>query len=124
MRRDQRVRAVVAHGIAITVALPLLTILAGCNKAPEPKALEEIQTRGELRVVTINSPTSYYLGTHGAEGLEFGLARAYAQKLGVTLVITPVANMAAMQAELVAGNADIAAAQLSADDTWLEAGAA
>ena len=122
MRRDQRVRAVVAHGIAITVALPLLTILAGCNKAPEPKALEEIQTRGELRVVTINSPTSYYLGTHGAEGLEFGLARAYAKTLGVTLVITPVPNAAAMQAELVAGNADIAAAQLSADDTWLKAG--
>jgi len=122
MRRDQRVRAVVAHGIAITVALPLLTILAGCNKAPEPKALEEIQTRGELRVVTINSPTSYYLGTHGAEGLEFGLARAYAKTLGVTLVITPVPNAAAMQAELVSGNADIAAAQLSADDTWLKAG--
>jgi len=122
MHRDQRTRAVVAPGIALTVALPLLTILAGCNKAPEPKALEEIQTRGELRVVTVNSPTSYYLGTHGAEGLEFGLARAYARKLGVTLVITPVANAAAMQVELAAGNADIAAAQLSADEAWLKAG--
>ncbi|MEJ1961331.1 MAG: membrane-bound lytic murein transglycosylase MltF [Gammaproteobacteria bacterium] len=122
MRRDQRLRAVVAPGIAITVALPLLTILAGCNKAPEPKALEEIQTRGELRVVTVNSPTSYYLGTHGAEGLEFGLARAYARKLGVTLVITPAPNAAAMQTELAAGRADIAAAQLTADDAWLKAG--
>ena len=63
-------------------------------------ALEEIRARGELRVVTINSPTSYYLGTHGAEGLEFALARAFAQELGVTLVISPVANVAAMQAEL------------------------
>src|SRR5882672_2463194 len=121
MHRDQRTRAVVAPGIALTVALPVLAILAGCNKAPEPKALEEIQTRGELRVVTVNSPTSYYLGTHGAEGLEFGLARAYARKLGVTLVITPVANAAAMQVELAAGNADIAAAQLSADEAWLKA---
>src|SRR4051794_15746131 len=91
----------VAFGIALSVALGLLTQLAGCNKEPEsPRVLDEIRTRGELRVVTVNSPTSYYLGTHGAEGLEFGLARAYAQKLGVTLVITPVANTVAMQAEL------------------------
>jgi membrane-bound lytic murein transglycosylase F len=112
----------VAVGIALSVALGLLTQLAGCHKEPEPQALDEIRTRGELRVVTVNSPTSYYLGTHGAEGLEFGLARAYAQKLGVTLVITPVANTVAMQAELAAGHADVAAAQLSADDAWLAAG--
>lgn len=122
MRWNQRPPAV-AFGIALSVALCLLTQLAACNKEPPvPKALDEIRTRGELRVVTINSPTSYYLGTHGAEGLEFGLARAYAQKLGVTLVITPVANMAAMQAELASGHVDIAAAQLSADDAWLAAG--
>jgi membrane-bound lytic murein transglycosylase F len=120
--RDERVPAVVAFGNAI-MALSLLTLLAGCNRAPpEPKALDEIRARGELRVVTINSPTSYYLGTHGAEGLEFGLTRTYAQKLGVTLVITPVANIAAMQAELAAGHVDIAAAQLTADDAWLKAG--
>jgi membrane-bound lytic murein transglycosylase F len=112
----------VAFGIALSVAFGLLTQLAGCHKEPEPRALDEIRTRGELRVVTVNSPTSYYLGTHGAEGLEFGLARAYAQKLGVTLVITPVANTVAMQAEVAAGHADIAAAQLSADEAWLAAG--
>src|SRR5688500_9524406 len=100
MRRDERTPAVVALGIALMVAMSLLTMLAGCTKAPEvPKALDEIRARGELRVVTINSPTSYYLGAHGAEGLEFGLTRAFAQKLGVTLVITPVANAAAMQVE-------------------------
>jgi membrane-bound lytic murein transglycosylase F len=124
MRRDQRTPAVVAIGIALSVALPLLTQLAGCTKAPAPRALEEIQQRGELRVVTVNSPTSYYLGTHGAEGLEFDLTRAYAQRLGVTLVITPLPNITAMQTELAAGRADIAAAQLSADDAWLAAGEA
>src|SRR5688572_10400377 len=123
MRRDERRPAVVAAGIALKVALPLLTMLAGCTKAPPaPKALDEIRSRGELRVVTVNSPTSYYLGAHGAEGLEFSLTRAYAQKLGVTLVITPVVNITAMQKELEASRADIAAAQLTADEAWLRAG--
>jgi membrane-bound lytic murein transglycosylase F len=119
--RDQRTPAVVAIGIALSVALPLLTQLAACTKAPEPRALQEIQERGELRVVTVNSPTTYYLGAHGAEGLEFSLARDYAQRLGVTLVITPLPHNAAMQAELAAGRADIAAAQVSADEAWLQA---
>ena len=122
MHRDERTRAVVRLGIALLGVVALVTQLAGCNEAAEPKALDEIRQRGELRVVTVNSPTSYYLGTHGAEGLEFGLARTYAQKLGVTLVITPVANAAAMQTEIANGRVDIAAAQISADDAWLKAG--
>ena len=141
MRRDQRTPAVVAR--AITMAgetathtaravarvarrlawgAPLFLLLSGCGQHPEPRTLDEIRARGELRVVTVNSPTSYYLGTHGAEGLEFALTRAFAKELGVTLVITPVANVAAMQAELASKRADIAAAQLTADSTWSRAG--
>ena len=92
--------------------------LTGCTSPEPPAALEEIRTRGELRVVTINNPTSYYLGTHGAEGLEFALVRAFAQELGVTLIMTPVASQSAMQVELANKRADIAAAQLTADPSW------
>ena len=125
MRRVERAPTVAASGstaLILGLALPLLSTLAACNRAPEPRAVEEIRLRGELRVVTVNSPTSYYLGTHGAEGLEFGLVRVFSKKLGVALVITPVANVAAMQAEIAAGQADIAAAQLTADEAWLKAG--
>jgi membrane-bound lytic murein transglycosylase F len=110
--------------VARAAARSLLLILpfAGCTPQTVPQALEQIRSRGELRVVTVNSPTSYYLGTHGAEGLEFALTRAFAKELGVTLVITPVANQAAMQVELATGRADIAAAQLTADATWLFVG--
>src|SRR6185436_18022752 len=44
------------------------------------------------------------------------------QKLGVTLVISPVANVQALQAELASRKADIAAAQLTADAGWLAIG--
>jgi membrane-bound lytic murein transglycosylase F len=123
MHRTERAPAVAASGIALLLALPLLTTLAACTRAaPQPKALDQIRLRGELRVVTINSPTTYYLGTHGAEGLEFDLARAFSKKLGVALVINPVENMAAMRAQIAMGAADIAAAQLTADDAWIRAG--
>jgi peptidoglycan lytic transglycosylase F len=107
-----------ATRLAIGATSVLCLGLAACKPPEPPAALEEIHARGELRVVTVNSPTSYYLGTHGAEGLEFALVRAFAQELGVTLVMTPVANQAAMQVELASKRADIAAAQLTADASW------
>jgi membrane-bound lytic murein transglycosylase F len=109
--------------MAALLILPLL--LAGCQREQgEPRSLDEIRSRGELRVVTINRPTTYYLGANGAEGLEFMLARAFAQELGVTLVMSPVASINALQTELASGRADIAAAQLSADAGWLRVGEA
>ncbi|MEP7243796.1 MAG: membrane-bound lytic murein transglycosylase MltF [Gammaproteobacteria bacterium] len=124
MRRDERSPAAIAIAVpaamtAVAIAVTMLfLLLAGCARDPKPRVLDEIRARGELRVVTINSPTSYYLGTHGAEGLEFALARTFAKDLGVTLVITPVANTAAMQVELASNRADIAAAQLTSDPGW------
>jgi membrane-bound lytic murein transglycosylase F len=121
MRRDERSAAAI-RALPVTATTVLFLGLAACSPQGPPRSLDEIRARGELRVVTINSPTSYYLGTHGAEGLEFALTRDFAQELGVTLVITPVANVAAMQAELAAKRADIAAAQLTADAGWLFVG--
>lgn len=108
----------------VTTLTSALMLLGGCQKPEAPHALDEVRARGELRVVTINSPTTYYLGTHGAEGLEFTLARAFARQLGVSLVVSPVANVAALQAALAEKRADIAAAQLTADKSWARVGLA
>jgi peptidoglycan lytic transglycosylase F len=96
--------------------------LASCK--PAPPALEQIRARHELRVVTLNLPTCYYLGSQGTEGLEFELARQFAAKLGVSLSMYPVANERAMQAALASGRADIAAAQLTVTPDWRHAGKA
>jgi peptidoglycan lytic transglycosylase F len=97
-------------------------LLASCK--PAPPALEQIRARHELRVVTLNLPTCYYLGSQGTEGLEFELARQFAAKLGVSLSMYPVANERAMQAALASGRADIAAAQLTVTSDWRHAGKA
>ena len=109
--RGPRSRALppAARAIALTAAA---IFLASCK--PAPPYLEQVRSRHELRVVTLNLPTCYYLGSQGTEGLEFELARSFASQLGVTLSMYPVANERAMQAELASGRADIAAAQLTA----------
>lgn len=101
------------------LALSLATALAGC--APETSRLEQIRLRGQLRVATLNQPTAYYLGANGAQGYEYRLARAFAQRLNVQLVIQPVNDVADLREALRSGQADVVAAQLSADDSWRRA---
>jgi membrane-bound lytic murein transglycosylase F len=111
------------RALALAAVVLLLSVLPGCGKFEPPaiferSALAEIRARGELRVVTLNLPTCYYLGAQGTEGLEFDLATAYAAYLGVKLHMYPVANEHALQAELAAGRADIAAASLTGTPEW------
>jgi membrane-bound lytic murein transglycosylase F len=84
--------------------------------------LDQIRAQGELRVVTLNLPTCYYIGPQGPTGLEYDLARKFADELGVRLKIFTVPNQAALQAALASGRADIAAAQISADAAWRQVG--
>lgn len=111
------------RAFALAAVVVLVAICGGCGKLKAPaiferNALEQIRARGEVRVVTLNLPTCYYLGAQGTEGLEFDLATAYAAKLGVRLTMYPVANERALQAELAAGRADIAAASLTNTAEW------
>lgn len=53
--------------------------------ASEHTLLQQIKARGELRVVTRHSPTTYYENARGeGVGLEYDLVRAFAEELGVT----------------------------------------
>ncbi|MBV8403955.1 MAG: membrane-bound lytic murein transglycosylase MltF [Gammaproteobacteria bacterium] len=96
----------------------LAALVLGACSPPAPPALDAIRARGELRVATLNLPTCYYLGAQGTEGLEFELASDYAARLGVKLNMYPLANERALQAELAAGRADIAAASLTSTPEW------
>jgi membrane-bound lytic murein transglycosylase F len=100
--------------------LAAVALLAGCSHPNS--SLEQIRARGELRVVTLNSPTSYYLGAHGPQGFEYRLAAAFARELGVPLVMKSVPNAAAMRTALSRGRADLAAAQISPDEDWRDIG--
>ncbi len=109
---------------ALLASVSAALLLGGCMPAPHPGALAQVRARHVLRVVTLNAPTSYYLGAHGAQGFEFRLASGFAHGLGVSLQIDPVLDAAAMRAALAEGRADMAAAQLTADAHWREFGIA
>ena len=131
---EQRARAARGRGVycrssrdrgarGATAAAVAALLLAGCAQ-PSQSALAQIRARHELRVVTLNAPTSYYLGAHGPRGLEYRLASAFAQQLGVKLQIEPVLDAAAMRAALAQGRADIAAAGITAEGAWRGVGVA
>jgi membrane-bound lytic murein transglycosylase F len=98
-----------------TIVSAVLT-LSSC--APPPTTLEQIAARGELRVATLNSPTTYYLGAQGPEGLEYALASAFAEQLGVRLAMRPYANEQELMRALESGAADIVAAQITYRGDW------
>jgi membrane-bound lytic murein transglycosylase F len=75
-----------------------------------------------LRVVTLNSPTTYYLGTNGPEGFEYRLLASFAAKLGLSLQVQTVPDIATLRAALADGSADLAAAQITADREWRRVG--
>ena len=108
----------------LRVALSCASLLLSAGCSPEPTGLSQLRARGELRVATVNEPTAYYLGAHGPQGFEYRLARAFADSLGVQLIIEPAPDRARLRQMLLDGSADIAAAQITADEGWKRAGLA
>lgn len=70
-------------------------LLSACQIESEPKSeFELIQERGVLRVGTLNNQLSYYIGPDGPAGLDYELARKFAEQLGVKLEIKPAFRQA------------------------------
>jgi membrane-bound lytic murein transglycosylase F len=82
--------------------------------------LDQVLETGELRVVTRDSPTAYIITSDGPSGPEFDLAQAFADDLGVALVMDPVASISEILPRLVSGKSHMAAAGLSITDTRRE----
>jgi len=99
-----------------------LAALQGCDG--QPSGLAQIKARGDLRMATLNEPTSYYLGAHGPQGFEYRLARAFTDSLGVQLIIVPARDRSNLRELISDGSADIVAAQLTVDGVWKRAGLA
>ncbi|OIN27171.1 lytic transglycosylase F [Vibrio barjaei] len=88
--------------------------MAGCQIDSDPKSeLENIKERGVLRVGTLNNQLSYYIGPDGPTGLDYELARQFADELGVRLEMKPAYRQASLFPALQKGEIDIIAAGLS-----------
>jgi membrane-bound lytic murein transglycosylase F len=97
--------------LKIALAIIAALLLGTCSQPPT--VLEQIIRDGELRVVTRNLPSAYYLGAEGPQGPEYELASRFAKELGVRLFIYSVPNVADAMRELESRRAHIAAAGLT-----------
>jgi membrane-bound lytic murein transglycosylase F len=76
-------------------------------------SVEQVRNDGEIKVLTRNGPTTYFIGPHGPTGLEYELLQAFANHLGVKINIVVEDNLETMMDTIANGNAHIAAAGLT-----------
>lgn len=97
------------------LSLVLITVgVVGCQIDSYPKSeLDKIRDRGVLRVGTLNNQLSYYIGPDGPTGLDYELARVFADQLGVKLEMKPAYRISNLFPALKSGEIDMIAAGLS-----------
>jgi len=89
----------------------LALVLNAC--APQKNLLEQVKDSGELRVLTRNAATTYYIGPHGHTGPEYDLIQAFAEHLGVSVNLVVEDNLQVILDKITNGDAHIAAAGLT-----------
>ena len=99
--------------------IAILAALIGTCSSP-PSMLDQVIQQGELRVVTRDTPTSYFVGPDGPAGPEYDLVRGFAEELGVTLVIETVESISEILPHVNEGKSHMAAAGLSMTDSRRE----
>lgn len=78
----------------------------------EESQIQKIQARGVLNVATLNATPYYYKGSNGPGGLDYELAKLFAEYLGVKLNVETKHNITNLFPELENQQADILAAGL------------
>ncbi len=95
----------------LLIYIAVAALLGTCSSPPA--LLDQVLEIGELRVVTRDSPSSYVIGPDGPSGPEFDLVQAFADELGVALIIEPVTSVSEIVPRLLSGRVHMAAAGLS-----------
>ena len=93
------------------MALVAAACLGACSSHPSPPKLVRLpqQKHDELVVLTRNSPTTYYQGAQGPAGIEYDMARDFADYLGLRLKIRVVPHERGLMKALAAGDGDLVA---------------
>ena len=97
----------------LAIFLSFSALVAGYLSITPLSQLQQVINNGELRVVTRNAATTYYQDRTGPTGLEYDLARKFAEHLGVKLVINTTDNLDDILAAVESGSAHLAAAGLT-----------
>lgn len=104
---------VITRQFLVFCSLPLVVfaLLYACSESGKSQ-LDRIKERGELIIVTRNGPTSYYIEKNAETGVEYKLAKKFADSLGVELKTIVARNISDVITILKTNRADLAAAAL------------
>ena len=95
----------------VLIYIAVAALLGTCSSPPT--LLDKILETGKLRVVTRDSPSSYVISADGPSGPEFDLVQAFADELGVALILESVSSVSEIVPRLLSGQVHMAAAGLS-----------
>ena len=90
---------------------------ANKNTIQKGFSLEDIQENGELIMLTVNGPTTYYDYHNHGMGLQYLLCEKFAQQIGVSLRVEGCKDTTEMIQKLTKGEGDIIAVPLSRKQT-------
>ena len=96
-----------------------LTGMLGTCSSP-PTLLEQVLLGGELRVATRHGPSTFYQSGNEPRGVEYDLAKGYADWLGVRLRIHDANQHQGILGDVVSGHAHVGAGALSVTETLRE----
>ena len=80
----------------------------------QPNIVEKIRNQGEITVITLNSPSTYFEDNFGPTGYEYELSKAFSEYLGVDLVLKQANSLSDLYYKLDQKEASFAAAGLTA----------
>ncbi len=83
---------------------------------PVQNALQQVRSTGELHLVGISSPSTFFQQDGHTHGLQFELAQQFANELGVKLVVDPVDNSQHVIKAISKNQAQLALTGLTSDD--------
>ncbi|MEM7402011.1 MAG: membrane-bound lytic murein transglycosylase MltF [Pseudomonadota bacterium] len=95
------------------IGISVIVVLVVANKQFSSSLLHEIKLANSLKVITRNSPTTYYIGPDGPTGFEYELAKQFADYLGVELNIVVQNEFHRILPSIVSGDAHIGAAGIT-----------
>lgn len=111
-RYDRRSQCMKVGGFIAATVLVVVTIFKIIPELAYTE-LEEVLERGELTVITRNSPTTFYESADGDTGLEYDLVKGFADSLGVKFNLVFADKFSDILPTVTNGHADFAAAGLS-----------
>jgi membrane-bound lytic murein transglycosylase F len=101
------------------VSLTALVLLTCVYLQPRTTALQQVRERGELVITGVSGPTTFYQTSNGARGLQYELARLFAEDLGVKLVLQDADKTDDVLNSIRRNRTDIAITGLASDDQRL-----